>query len=191
MKLKIIPVGFLQANCYIVSDQNGIAAVIDPGDDAERILGYLQDNSLQCKKIMLTHGHYDHTGGVQEIRKKTGASLVMNSADRQVLTVDFDIDEPVSDGDIITVGDLNFKVIAVPGHSMGGVCYLICDTLFTGDTLFAGSIGRSDFPGSDTEMLMASLKRLKELPQDDLNVYPGHGPATTLKHERALNPYLR
>lgn len=184
-----MPVGFLQANCYIVSDDNGVAAVIDPGDEPEKILTYLRENNLTCDTILITHGHFDHVGGVTSILHATSAKLAISRLDE--ISVNDDIDIDVKDDMEIKVGDLRFSVIATPGHSPGGVCYLIEDNLFTGDTLFYGTVGRTDIPRADSEALQRSLVRLRDLPYDDLVVYPGHMQATTLKHERAHNPFLR
>lgn len=189
MKIETIPVGFLQANCYIVSDDNSIAAVIDPGDEPEKILAYLNENKLTCDTILITHGHFDHVGGVTAVLHGTGAKLAISKLDE--ISVNDDIDIDVKDGMEIKIGDLLFSVIATPGHSPGGVCYLIEDNLFTGDTLFFGTVGRTDIPRADHEALLQSLQRLRDLPQDDLTVYPGHMQATTLKYERASNPFLR
>lgn len=189
MEIETIPVGFLQANCYVVSDDNGAAAVIDPGDEPEKILTYLKENSLLCETILITHGHFDHVGGVRALLRATGAKLAISRLDE--ISVNDNIDIDVRDGMKIDAGRLSFEVIATPGHSPGGVCYLIEDSLFTGDTLFFGVAGRTDIPRADHEALLRSLRRLKNLPQCDLTVYPGHMQATTLKHEREHNPFLR
>lgn len=191
MKIECIPVGFLQANCYIVCDDQRRAAVIDPGDEPERILAHIEANDILVEKILITHGHFDHTGAVGDLlRAVSGARLVMNPDDRVVMPTDIEIDEAVRDGDVVAVGDLAFAVVATPGHSPGGVCYLCEDALFSGDTLFYDSIGRSDLPGGDTDVLVRSLQRLLGI-EREMTIYPGHGPATTLARERAENPFLQ
>lgn len=189
MNIEIIPVGFLQANCYIVSDDNGVAAVIDPGDEPEKILRYLDDNRLTCTTVLITHGHFDHVGGVTSILKATGAKLAISKLDK--ISVNDNIDIYIEDGMSINVGDMIFSVIEVPGHSPGSVCYLMGDSLFTGDTLFFETVGRTDIPRANPISLAKSLLRIRDLPYDDLNIFPGHMQTTTLRHERDHNIYLK
>ena len=176
MLIKTIPVGHLETNCYIVTDENTLGcAVIDPGDESNTIMDYLEDNHLSCKAILLTHGHYDHTGAVVAVAEETGAPVWMNRRDTRKPTEN----DP-----------LHFQVIATPGHTPGGVSLVCGEALFTGDTLFKGSCGRVDLPGGSAKDEMQSLRRLCALP-GDYEVYPGHMDPTTLERERNFNYYCR
>lgn len=189
LKIEKIPVGFLRTNCYIVSDCAKNAVVIDPGDEAGRILNFLSDNRLKCETVLLTHGHFDHIGAVAEIVENTRAALAMNKLDLE--SVNRDIDIELEEGTILRVGEMELLSIAAPGHTPGGMCYLTGDVLFTGDTLFRGNIGRTDLPGGDYEAIRRSLKKLAELDYDDLRILPGHMEETTLEYERENNFYLK
>ena len=153
MLIKCLPVGHLMTNCYIVTDETTLeCAVIDPGDESNTILYYLEDNHLTCRAILLTHGHYDHTGAVYAVHEETGAPVYMNALDAGT-AVAFDsytFTPPegtifYKEGDEVRVGNLTFRVMETPGHTPGGVTLICGDALFTGDTLFAGSCGRTDF----------------------------------------------
>ena len=203
MLIKTITVGAYETNCYIVADEATLdCAVIDPGADASAILDYLEETHLRCRFVLLTHGHFDHTGAVSDVLADTDARLMMHKADVGV-TVGGDYYRFVppegtkyyADGDVVCVGGLSFTVMETPGHTPGSVS-LLCSgkdggetVLFTGDTLFRDSCGRTDFPGSSAEDILRSLKRLAELP-GDCEVYPGHGFSTTLNRERALNYFV-
>ena len=193
MLIKAIPVGHLETNCYVVTDESSmLCALIDPGDESNAILDYLEANKLTCKVILLTHGHFDHVGAVKPLLEETGAQLYMNKADCGAWPNGFEAPEGtkfLSDGDVIEVGALRFEVLATPGHTPGGVSYVCGEALFTGDTLFAGSCGRTDLPGGDMQQELLSLKRLGSLP-GDYEVYPGHMEASTLERERRFNPYM-
>ena len=204
MQVKCFPVGQLQTNCYVVTDEKSLlAAVIDPGAESGRILNYLEDNRLTLKAIFITHGHYDHTGAILSLYEATGATVYIHPLDvspegrREDYTYKGgDELRFYREGDVISVGALEFRVLETPGHSRGSVT-LLCDghdgtesVLFTGDTLFRDSCGRTDFPGGDWDTLLASLRRLAELP-GDYEVYPGHMDATSLDRERRFNPFLR
>ncbi|MBR5502177.1 MAG: MBL fold metallo-hydrolase [Oscillospiraceae bacterium] len=189
MKVDILQLGFLATNCSIVYDENGDAAVIDPADRCDAILAQLAEKKLTCRAILITHGHPDHTGALAALKEATGATVCVGEADEYRLPMK--ADRLLQDADTVQVGKLQFTVIATPGHTEGGVCYLLEDVLFAGDTLFCESVGRTDFPGGDTAVLMQSLQKLKALPYEDLHVIPGHHEFTTLAHERAYNPYLR
>ena len=197
MLIKTIPVGQLETNCYVVTDEASLCcAVIDPGDESNTILDYLEENRLNCRAILLTHGHYDHVGAVEPVAEETGATVYMHRAD------DTDGADPrrpyrlgkngeyYAEGDAVELPGLRFEVIATPGHTPGGVTLRCGDALFTGDTLFRGSCGRTDLPGGDTEELLMSLKKLCELP-GDYEVYPGHMDSSTLERERCFNYYCR
>ena len=203
MLIKTITVGAYETNCYIVADEATLdCAVIDPGSDASAILDYLEETHLRCRFVLLTHGHFDHTGAVSDVLADTDALLMMHKADVGV-TVGGDYYRFVppegtkyyAEGDVVCVGGLSFTVMETPGHTPGSVS-LLCSAkdggetvLFTGDTLFRDSCGRTDFPGSSAEDILRSLKRLAELP-GDCEVYPGHGFSTTLARERALNYFV-
>lgn len=189
MKIDILPVGFLETNCYIVSDNGNRAAVIDPGDESERILSFLRKADLKCEIILLTHGHFDHVGAVTDIINVTSAKLAMNGIERGAVQKRIDIE--AEDGVIIKAGDIEFTPIAAPGHSPGSMCYLAGDTLFSGDTLFFESIGRTDLPGGNHSSMLETLKKLSRLNYTDLRVLPGHFRETSLAYERKNNPYLK
>ena len=204
MLIKTITVGAYETNCYIVADEKTLeCAVIDPGSDASTILNYLEETRLRCRFVLLTHGHFDHTGAVSDVLAETDALLCMHKADVGV-SVGGDYYRFVppegtnyyKDGDSVCIGAVTFTVIETPGHTPGSVT-LVCTeagceekALFTGDTLFRDSCGRTDFPGSSTEDILRSLKRLAELP-GDYEVYPGHGFSSTLERERSVNYFVR
>ena len=194
MLIKAIPVGHLETNCYVVTDEESLlCAVIDPGDESNAILDYLEENRLQCKAILLTHGHFDHTGAVRALMEETGAPLFMSAADSGKDGPNkFDAPEGtnyLSDGAKIEVGALCFQVLTTPGHTPGGLSYVCGEALFTGDTLFRDSCGRTDLKGGDMQTELKSLRRLGQLP-GDYEVYPGHMEATTLERERKFNRYM-
>jgi len=198
MLIKTIPVGQLETNCYIVTDENTLdCAVIDPGDESNTILDYLEMNHLKCRAVLLTHGHYDHVGAVDAIAEETGAAVYMNERDDTRHAADPHLPytlkangKSYDDGDVIELGGLRFEVIATPGHTPGGVTLRCEDALFTGDTLFKGSCGRTDLPGGNMEQELKSLRRICELP-GDYEVYPGHMDSSTLEREREFNYYCR
>lgn len=202
MKGAYYPVGAYQANCVILSDENGSLAVIDPGDEAPRLLARLQESGETVVAILLTHAHFDHLLAVRELQEATGAPLYVHAADAAALTdaelslippsrlpYSLTADRLLSDGDTVTVGELVLEVLHTPGHTPGSCCYRCGDLLVTGDTLFRGSVGRTDFPGGSTAALFNSLRRLAALPET-LRVIAGHGEETTLGRECRCNPYL-
>ena len=197
MKIECLPVGYLRANCYVVSDEEtGKAAVIDPGGNPEIILGYLQENGLTCEAILLTHAHDDHTKGVYGVMEPTGARVYMNRGDvgLTVRRTGLCFQEPedtvfIGEGDVVEIGNLRFRVLETPGHTPGGLCFICQDALFSGDTLFKGSTGRADL-GGDMETELRSLKKLAAL-KGDFRVFPGHADATTLQYERDTNPWMK
>ena len=197
MYIKCITVGHIEANCYIVTDDRTLeCAVIDPGDETNAIMDYIEENRLVPRAILLTHGHYDHTGAAENVSIETGAPIWMSRADytdKQGEQYRYFAPEGTRffmDGDIIEVGSLSFRVLETPGHSPGSVTFMCEDALFTGDTLFRGSCGRVDLDGGDMAKMLMSLKRLYNL-VGDYEVYPGHGGASTLNVERASNYYMR
>lgn len=198
MEIKTLQVGPIGTNCYILCDETEkICAVIDPGGDAPRVAAAVQATGCAPCAILLTHGHYDHTGGAADLAARwPDIPVYLNRRDvyegdaylRQLFppvpgAKDYD------EGDALAVGGLTVEVLATPGHSGGSVTLRCGDALLCGDTLFAGSCGRTDFPGGSVKKIMASLKRLGELP-GDYQVYPGHMEPSTLDRERRSNPYL-
>ena len=206
MEYKIIKlvVGQLQENCFILFDENKDAFIVDPGASSENIIEAIEKNSLNIKYILLTHGHFDHVGAVASLAKKFKAPVYLSKKDRKFLETPAevrvssfgmeieaaDVDVFVNDNDEIPFSDSIIKVIETPGHTLGSVCYLFNNYLFAGDTLFNGSIGRTDFPESDHSLMIESLKKLKEL-DDEIYVLSGHGPESQMSYEKISNPYLR
>lgn len=194
--------GMIGANCYIITGETG-AVLIDTGEYSEKLEQFLKDNSDKERLILLTHSHFDHIGGALKLRENTGVKIGIGEKEAPSLLdgnlnlsnrfhaniTPFSADVTFSDGEKIKVGDLEFTVIETPGHTVGGVCYLIEDCLFSGDTLFFESIGRTDFPGGDISVLNKSLKKLMELP-DNIAVFAGHGESSTIEHERQFNPFI-
>jgi len=204
MIIHTLTVGPMQANCYLLEcEETHSAIVIDPGDDAEEILDVLEKRKLNLEFIINTHGHIDHISVNADLKKKTSAKLYIHRLDADMIVnphknlssfIGRDISSPsadkiLEDGDNLEVGTIILKVIHTPGHSPGSICLLADESVFTGDLLFAGSIGRYDFPGSSYNQIMESLNKIMEL-DDNLVVYPGHGPATTIGEERDTNPFL-
>lgn len=198
MLIKTLPVGQLETNCYVVTNENTLeCVVIDPGDESNTILNYIEDNKLKCAAIMLTHGHFDHVGALPAVADETGAKVYMNERDDARAShagfMRYSLPENGSyydEGDVVEAAGLTFHIMATPGHTPGGVTIRCEDALFTGDTLFCGSCGRTDLPGGDMRQQLASLKRICELP-GDYEVYPGHMDCSTLERERNFNYYCR
>lgn len=198
MLIKTLPVGRLETNCYVVTDENAlVCAVIDPGDESNTILDYIEDNKLSCKAILITHAHFDHVSAVNAMLEATGAELYMCEKDLELAKTGasgrFTPPENThfyKDGDEVKVAGLTFKVMETPGHTPGGVTLICGDALFTGDTLFRGSCGRTDLPGGDMRAELRSLKRIASL-EGDYEVYPGHAESSMLSIEREHNPYVR
>ncbi|GAB4489703.1 MAG: MBL fold metallo-hydrolase [Thermodesulfovibrionales bacterium] len=207
MKIELIPVGPLQSNCYVVYDETGLAAVvIDPGDEPEKIYRTVREKNLKVAAIVCTHAHFDHVGAVGRLRQKTGAPVLLHvgdleiysRADEQGAIWGFRIEQPpkpdsfVSEGDAVTAGAVTLRVLHTPGHSPGGIClYAEAEgVVFTGDTIFAGSIGRTDFKGGDIEALKRSFRRIINLPEKT-QLFPGHGNWTTVGDERETNFFMR
>lgn len=206
MEIKRVPAGVYAANCYIVfSNDTKKGIVVDPGGDADDILAIIKDSDLDIEYIVLTHGHGDHIGGVNEIKNSLNVPVLAHSGDLDLLvdgsknysslmtfgTVELRPDKLVNDGDFIEFGELKAKVIHTPGHTRGGICLLIDNYLFTGDTLFQRSIGRTDLVGGDYDTLIESIKNKLLVLPDETIVLPGHGPQTSIKRERNSNPFLR
>lgn len=205
MFLDTLVVGPLQVNCYIVAcERTKQALVIDPGDEGERILRALTASGLQLKTVVNTHGHFDHVGGNGLLVEATGAELLIHAADAPLLakagqhaakyglpaSASPEPSRTLAGGEALTVGELAVGVIHTPGHTPGGISLLVEGHLFAGDTLFAGSVGRTDLPGGSFETLEASIRdRLYVLP-DATVVHPGHGPDTTIGREKRTNPFV-
>ncbi|MCZ7661996.1 MAG: MBL fold metallo-hydrolase [Thermoleophilia bacterium] len=205
MKILCVPVGPLQANCYLVSDDRGVTCAIDPGGEPERLAGILNERGLQLTHVLLTHGHIDHLGGAAELARLTGALVGCADATAVLLRdpLSFmpfpgfgevpgrDPDLILEEGDVVEVGDLSIDVIETPGHSPGCLTYEVGGTLFVGDLLFYRSIGRTDFPGGDFDTLVASVQKLVNRYPPSTQVLPGHMEPTTLGDEARENPFLR
>jgi hydroxyacylglutathione hydrolase len=205
---EILPVGPLQCNCSIIGDETSHEAmVIDPGDEIDGVLAIIARHQLQVKQIVITHAHIDHVGGAMKLRAATGAPILLNQNDHALLKMldmqaawvgmanpgKVDIDQSVKQADTIKAGSLVANVIETPGHTEGSIClYFPAENkLIAGDTLFAGSIGRTDLPGGSFEKIIRSLhQKLLALP-DETVVVPGHGPLTTIGGERESNPFLK
>ena len=199
MKVKMMQVGAIGTNCYILEDEEtGKAAVIDPGDEAGAIANILEEDKADVEYILLTHGHYDHTTGVPELKRRFPAAKVYihradaNGAGSQLFPLAGQVKDLnyYKEGDTLTLGSLTILVMETPGHSPGSVTLQVGDVLFTGDTLFCGSCGRTDLRGGSYDQIMASLKRLGKL-EGDFHVCPGHDRTSTLEQERRYNPFLR
>lgn len=206
MILERLVVGPFEVNCYIFGDKKTKEIlVIDPGDDFPLIWDRISESEYQVKGIVLTHGHADHIGAVTELKNKTLAPIYIHPEDKDMLPdpklnrsiyFGFSVTSPPADkilkeGDMLQIGELNLKVIHTPGHTPGGICLEYDKILFTGDTLFAGSIGRTDFPGSSFQTLINSIKKKILTLPDEITIYPGHGPSSTIGEERVNNPFLQ
>ncbi len=205
MLIQTLPVGPLQVNCFIVAcEETKEAMVVDPGDDGAQILAALKAANLQPRLIVNTHGHFDHIGANKFLVEKTGAELLIHAQDVPLLQrapehaavyglTAVPSPEPtrvLQDGDVMEFGKLRFEVIHTPGHSPGGICLHGPGHVFTGDSLFAGSIGRTDLPGGSHETLVRGVRsRLMVLPEETV-VHPGHGPDTTIGREKVSNPFV-
>ena len=206
MIIKKLAVGPIMANCFIIGcESTKEAAVIDPGDDSDRILMELAKSELNVKYLINTHGHFDHVGANKKLKEVTGAQLAIHPDDEPMLNElshsasMFGLsaeNSPPADillkhGDEIRFGKITLKVIHTPGHSKGGICLYTKGHLFSGDTLFQGSIGRTDLPGGDYDTLISSIKQNLLAFDDETIVYTGHGPETNIGYEKRSNPFLR
>lgn len=203
MKIRRLVVGPIETNCYVISDEHGVVVAIDPGAEPQRIEAALSGDALAA--VLLTHAHGDHVGAVGPLmRAHPEAKLYCGAADAPAvcdpeLNLSAALLMPVSGpkpdvllkgGERLQIGKLTFQVIATPGHTAGGVSYLVGDHLFSGDLLFAGDVGRCDLPGGDCEALLESIRGRVLALSDGVVVHPGHGPETTVGRERTTNPYV-
>lgn len=200
MKIEVKQVGMLMTNCYIVWDEHTMnAAVIDPGDDGAYLADCLKKKGLKLQYILLTHGHFDHISGVPELLETCGTEpeIYLSESDMNLpavfgeqISLDSDMVTFWREGDEVKMDSITFKVLSTPGHTPGSVCLIAEDVIFSGDTLFQGSCGRTDFPGGSWTQMAASLRRLYELP-GDYTVFSGHTGSTTLSRERKTNDFMR
>ena len=192
MQITSLISGSIGTNCYIIYNEEKQAVVVDPSDDAALVEARIAALGLEVRAILLTHGHFDHGGDADRVRRLTGAPVYLHPADRALpswLTHGLTADRDLADGEELDFDGLRFRVLLTPGHTPGSVCFLCGDVLLAGDTLFAGSCGRTDLPGGSWKAMAASLRRLAQL-EGDYTVLPGHGEATTLSEEREGNPYM-
>ncbi|MBI4848594.1 MAG: MBL fold metallo-hydrolase [Nitrospirae bacterium] len=204
MVIKKLVIGPLQENCYIVADEmSDQSIVIDPGDEPDRVIELIKDSGLHVSSVILTHAHFDHIGAAGDIKKATGAKILVHEGDMELYKgvrdqASFwgydveDLPEPdgfLNEGDEVRVGDMLFQVLHTPGHSPGGICLYGEGVVFSGDTIFQGSVGRTDFYGGDMMQLKESFKRIISLP-DDTVILSGHGPETTVGREKEENFFV-
>lgn len=206
MKIYRLEVGMLATNCYIaVNEELKEGVIVDPGGDADKILAAVDKLGIIVKAIFITHGHSDHIMALNEVRKATGAPVYISSEDADMLTraernLSIYItnglecaaaEKNFQDGDVVEAAGMMFKVYATPGHTKGGVCLQVEDTVFCGDTVFCESIGRTDLPGGSYKEILQSIKNKILVLDDETKLLPGHGPATTVGWERRRNPFLQ
>lgn len=205
MEIVTIPVGMLETNCYLVWDDPAQAVLIDPGAQPDKIAAVVKDYHVTVKAILLTHGHFDHTGAVADLQKRYGIPVVAHTMEQELLEMSAEehvrllgmgahqpvvVDRYLEDEEMFEIGDLKFRCLHTPGHTKGSCVYLCGAVLFSGDTLFQGTVGRTDFYGGDYGQMLQSAKRLADLPES-YRVLCGHGPETMLETERVTNPYLQ
>lgn len=205
MIIKKILEPYFGENVYVLVDENSKkCAVIDPGGARLDILGYIKENDLSLEYILLTHGHGDHIGAAKKLREETNAKIVAHREEKEILldkkknlssmmhcgAQEFDADIYVNDKEKLELGELKLTFLHTPGHTKGSMCIRVGNEMFTGDTLFAGSMGRTDLYSGDDRQMVKSLTKLSKY-EDNINIYPGHGPDSTLGYEKRTNPYMR
>ena len=205
IKINCYVVGMIATNCYLIEDEaTGATAVIDPGDRSEELIAELDSRGGKLDYILLTHGHYDHIIGVAWLCDRYHPTVCAAEAEMELLQKglynlssvhnirinSFNVDRQLKDGDVIMLGESEIKFISTPGHTAGSGCYIVDDCIFSGDTIFCESIGRTDFPTSSMRSMMKSVERIKNL-EGDYAIYPGHEMFTTLEHERKYNPFMQ
>ena len=208
IKVKSLAVGSIQTNCFIIwEEESKEGVVIDPGGNPHEIIKLIDDNQLDIKWVLLTHGHFDHTFYAKDIANHSNCKIAMSKDDLEILEssllissdFDYDISKHIQftpdrfllDGDVLEIGKSKIQVVYTPGHSPGCICFITEIGVFVGDTIFANSIGRTDFPGGNFEKIVNSIKTRILTMQDDIKLYPGHGPSTTVDRERTYNPFLQ
>lgn len=198
MIIKPIIAGIYEEVAYIVMDEDTKDAfIVDPGGNGELIEAEVKALDADIKYILITHGHFDHVGAVEYIADKFNVPFYISKEDEEWISKDNYVfgnlrkaDGYLSEGDSLKIGNKDVKVISTPGHTPGGLCFLVGKDLFTGDTLFRGSVGRTDFPGGNSVALISSIKKKLVPLEDDIRVYPGHGDSSTIGFEKEINPYL-
>ena len=195
LKIAVKELGIYFVNCYLIrEEQSKSCCVIDPGGNANKVLAYLEENGLTLEAILLTHGHFDHVGAVKELYEKTLCKVYLHTDDlmlpESLSAGSLFYTHEYGEGDVLELAGLTIRVMHTPGHTEGSVCLLVDDVIFSGDTLFCHSCGRTDLPGGDPDAIMRSLGRLKAL-DGDWRVMPGHNRATTLAMEREYNPFMK
>ena len=201
MQIKRIPAGMYAANCYILIDEeNKLGCIVDPGGDEDIITEEIEKSNMQVKFILLTHGHLDHVEAVDSLKQKYNIPVYISGKDKELMKNRQSVfgelwntteeDKEINDGDVLELGNLKIKCIETPGHTPGGMCFFVEGVVFTGDTLFYGSIGRTDFPGGNHKELINSIKTKLMTLADDIVVLPGHERESKIKFEREHNPFL-
>lgn len=199
MDIKILPLGDYGANCYLITNKDANETVIvDPGANGSYLIKEIDKLGSNVKAILLTHAHFDHVGALMDVVNKYEVPVYINIGEVENMSNDNfvylklpDIFTKVEDGEVITFNNMKVKCIHTPGHSKGGMCYLINDLIFTGDTLFKGSIGRTDLISGNHETLINSITDKLMILDGNTKVYPGHGPSSTINYEKMINPFLR
>ena len=195
MQVTRLPLGVYQTNCYIIYEENSASCcVLDPGGEAKKVLEFMSLRNLTLDAILLTHGHFDHVGAVKDLHEATGCKVYLCTEDLSMPAKwtggELFYTDTYGEGDELDLAGLHIRVLHTPGHTPGSVCLIVDDSIFSGDTLFAGSCGRTDLPGGDGEVILTSLRRLAAM-EEDYTVYPGHSASTKLAREKQYNPFIK